>query len=300
MTARIAVFGSASMDLVVRVARAPRLGETVAGSRFLTVPGGKGANQAIAAARAGAEVRMLGAVGQDGYGDEAVRTLAASGVDTARVRRVPGPTGTAHITVTDEGANAIVVVAGANAALTGLEDADHTALTGSDLLLLQLEVPVPGVMAAARAAHRSGARVVLTPAPVVDLGDGLLDSVDLLVPNEHEAAELTGASDPEVALAALLERVPEVVVTLGEHGCLYGAWDGTRIRVPGVPAEVVDTTAAGDTFVGALAVALAEGQPIETALGWANAAAALSVGRLGASTSMPQRAEIEAAVGTDR
>jgi ribokinase len=151
------------------------------------------------------------------------------------------------------------------------------------------------VLAGAEAGRAAGARVVLTPAPAQPLPEELLATVDLLVPNELEAAALTGLDDPPAALAALLDRVPEVVITLGAGGCLYGSRGGGVLRVPAVPVEAVDTTAAGDTFVGALAVALAEGRQPAAALGWASAAAALSVRRPGASSSMPSRAEIDAA-----
>ncbi len=290
---RIAVLGSANMDLVAYVSRAPGLGETVFGREFRTSPGGKGANQAIAAARAGADVVMIGAVGSDAFGLDIRTALSAAGVSVERLRTVPGPTGTAHIVVDDAGGNAIVVVPSANATVNFLEG-DRAALEGCDALLLQLELPMPAVLAGAAAGRAAGARVVLTPAPAQPLPDELLATVDLLVPNEHEAAALTGLDDPSAALAALLDRVPEVVVTLGPAGCLYGSRDGDVLRVPAVAVEAVDTTAAGDTFVGALAVALAEGRPVGAALRWSCAAAALSVQRPGASSSMPSRAEISA------
>jgi ribokinase len=291
---RIVVLGSANMDLVAYVAVAPARGETVFGREFRTVPGGKGANQAIAAARAGGDVAMIGAVGDDAFGVQLRATLAESGVDTALLRTVPGPTGIAHIVVDDQGGNAIVVVPSANGTVVALEPADLEVLAGSDALLLQLELPLGAVLAGAAAGRAAGVRVVLTPAPAQPLPDELLADVDLLVPNEHEAAAVTGLDTPDDALAALLERVPEVVITLGSAGCLYGARGAAPVRVPAVRVQAVDTTAAGDTFVGALAVALAEGRAPAAALGWASAAAALSVQRLGASSSMPARAEITA------
>ena len=287
------MLGSANMDLVAYVSRAPGLGETVFGREFHTVPGGKGANQAIAAARAGADVVMIGAVGSDAFGVSVRAALVEAGVGVERVRTVPGPTGTAHIVVDDSGDNAIVVVPSANAAVS-LSDDDRAVMDGCDVLLLQLEVPMPAVRAGAAAGRAAGARVVLTPAPAQDLPDELLGMVDLLVPNEHEAAALTGLDDPAAALAALLERVPEVVITRGAAGCLYGSRGGRPVPVPAVPVDAVDSTAAGDTFVGALAVALAEGRTAVAALRWASAAAALSVQRPGASSSMPSREEIDA------
>ncbi|WP_433501177.1 ribokinase [Sphaerimonospora sp. CA-214678] len=286
----ISVFGSANMDLVAYVPVAPRRGETVTGRAFRSVPGGKGANQAIAAARAGARVAFLGAVGDDAFGPELRRALTDAGVDVARLRTVPGPSGIAHIVVDDAGGNSIIVVPGANGTVTGPDPADLAVIARSDALLLQLELPLEAVTAAARAAR---VPVVLTPAPARELPDDLLDAVDLIVPNEHEAVALTGAADPESALAALLERVPEVAITLGARGVLYGSRDGLRLRVPAPPVPVVDTTAAGDTFAGTLAVARAEGREPESALRFATSAAALSVGRRGASTSMPHRPEID-------
>lgn len=296
MIPRIAVLGSANMDLVAYVPVAPRRGETVTGREFRTVPGGKGANQAIAAAKAGAAVRFFGAVGDDAFGAELAATLRSAGCDTSRLRTAPGPTGTAHIVVDDEGGNSIVVVPGANGTVTTVDDADVAALAGCDALLLQLELPMPGVLAGARAAHRAGIPVTLTPAPAVPLPDELLDAVDLLVPNQHEAAALTGEPDPAKAAELLLARVGEVVVTLGEAGSLYLRRGAAPLRVPARPVSAVDTTAAGDAFCGALAVARAEGRPARAALEFASAAAALSVQRAGASPSMARRDEIDALV----
>lgn len=289
-SAAIAVFGSANMDLVAYVRERPGPGETVTGREFRTVPGGKGANQAIAAARAGAEVRFAGSVGNDDFGTRLRATLTEAGVDVARLRTVPGASGIAHIVVDDAGGNSIIVVPGANAAATAPGPAD---LAGCAALLLQLELPMPAVLAAAGAARAAGVPVALTPAPVRDLPGDLLTCVDLLVPNEHEAARITGAADPERALAALLDRVPAAVITLGERGALYGARGAEPVRVAAPKVRAVDTTAAGDTFAGALAVARAEGRAPAAALRFAAAAAALSVRTAGASTSMPSRAEID-------
>ncbi|WP_149181621.1 ribokinase [Streptomyces sp. TRM49041] len=291
---RIAVLGSTNMDLVAFVRRAPRLGETVTGREFRTVPGGKGANQAVAAARAGAEVSMIGAVGSDDFGARLRAGLADAGVDTGLLRTVDCPSGTAHIVVDDDGGNAIVVVPGANATVTALSPDDEARIAASDALLLQLELPLAAVIAGAEAARRHGVRTVLTPAPAQPLPHELLALTDLLVPNEHEAAELTGVADPRTAAEELLRDVPEVVVTLGAAGALYAARGARPVTVPARRARAVDTTAAGDTFVGALAVALGEGRPVPDALTWASAAASLSVRRAGASSSMPYRAEIDA------
>ncbi|MFJ6521320.1 ribokinase [Streptomyces filamentosus] len=295
---RIVVFGSTNMDLVAYARRAPARGETVAGHAFRTIPGGKGANQAVAAARAGGEVALVGAVGSDDFGYRLRDTLEHCSVDTDLLRTVEGPSGTAHIVVDDEGGNSIVVVPGANGTVTSLSHGDEALITGADLLLLQLELPLSAVVDAAAHARRHGVRTVLTPAPAQPLPPELFDATDLLVPNEHEAAVLTGRVDPHAAALALLDVVPEVVVTLGAAGCLYAARGADLLAVPAPRVRAVDTTAAGDTFVGALAVALGEGRPVPDALTWASAAAALSVRREGASTSMPYRAEIEAALGT--
>ncbi|MFE2880545.1 ribokinase [Streptomyces roseus] len=293
MTA-IAVLGSTNMDLVAYVPRAPRLGETVTGHAFRTVPGGKGANQAVAAARSGGEVVMIGAVGADEFGVRLRSALTAAGVETAALRTVEGASGTAHITVDDEGSNSIVVIPGANGSVTGLEAGDAARIAAVDLLLLQLELPMEAVLAGAAAARAQGVRTVLTPAPARPLPRELLELVDLLVPNEHEAAALTGFTDPLGAAEALLREVPEVVLTLGAAGVLYAARGREPLAVPALPVRAVDTTAAGDTFVGALAVALGEGRPMPEALRWASAAAALSVQRPGAQDSMPHRAETDA------
>ncbi|WP_046506450.1 ribokinase [Streptomyces odonnellii] len=290
----IVVLGSTNMDLVAYAARAPKLGETVTGRKFRTVPGGKGANQAVAAARAGGEVAMIGAVGEDEFGERLRHTLEASGVDTDLLRTVEGPSGTAHVVVDDEGSNAIVVVPGANGTVTHLVPGDETVIAAADTLLLQLELPLSAVRAGAGAARRHGVRTVLTPAPAQPLPPDLLASVDLLVPNEHEAATLTGIADAHGAAEALLRQVPEVVITLGAAGSLYAARGGRTLAVSAPAVEAVDTSAAGDTFVGALAVALGEGRPMPDAMRWASAAAALCVQRPGASTSMPYRTEIEA------
>lgn len=291
----IAVLGSTNMDLVAYVSKAPQLGETVTGREFRTLPGGKGANQAVAAARAGADaVSMIGAVGADAFGTQLRAALEHSGVDTDLLRTVDtAATGTAHIVVDDEGGNAIVVIPGANGTLTALAPGDEGLIASADALLLQLEIPVDGVLAAAQAARRHGVRTILTPAPAQQLPPELLGSIDLLVPNEYEAATLTGLTDPHETARALLSQVPEVVITLGSRGSLYATRDAEPVMVPAPHVTAVDTTGAGDTFVGTLAVALAEGGSVADALTWASSAAALSVQRPGASSSMPFRSEID-------
>ncbi|MEU7097493.1 ribokinase [Streptomyces longwoodensis] len=290
----IVVLGSTNMDLVAYVEKAPRRGETVTGREFRTVPGGKGANQAVAAAHAGGTVSFIGAVGDDAFGGRLRSTLEHSGVSTDHLRTVEGPSGTAHIVVDDEGGNAIVVVPGANGTVDRLAPGDEGLIASADALLLQLEIPLAAVVAGARTARAHGVRTILTPAPAQPLPPDLFDATDLLVPNEHEASVLTGRTDPLQAAIALLEVVPEVVVTLGESGVLYAARGTEPVSVPAPQVTAVDSTGAGDTFAGALAVALGEERPVREALAWAAAAASLSVQRPGASASMPQRTEIDA------
>ncbi|MQS34975.1 ribokinase [Streptomyces katsurahamanus] len=291
----IVVLGSAHMGLVAHAPRAPGRGETVTGREFRTVPGGRGVNQAVAAARAGGETALIGAVGSDDFGTLLRRTLTASGVDTDLLRTAEGPSGTAHTVVDDDGESAIVVVPGANAAVTSLAPGDETLIAAADTLLLQLELPLSAVLDGAGAARRHGVRTVLTPAPAQPLPPGLLAATDLLVPNAREAAALAGVADPRTAAETLLCQVPEVVITLGSAGSLYAARGRPPLPVPAPRVTAVDTTAAGDVFTGALAVALGEGQPMERALHWATAAAALCVQRPGSSPSMPYRPEIDSA-----
>ncbi|MGW5334951.1 ribokinase [Streptomyces bauhiniae] len=290
----IVVLGSTNMDLVTYVARAPQRGETVTGREFRTIPGGKGANQAMAAARAGATVSLIGAVGNDAYGVRLRDNLEHSGVDTDFLRTVEGPSGTAHIVVDDAGNNAIVVVPAANGTVDHLSPGDEGLIASADALLLQLEVPLPAVIAGAEAARRHGVRTVLTPSPAQPLPEELLSVTDVLIPNEYEAVTLTGRTDPLDAAVGLLDLVPEVVLTLGEAGVLYVSRDTEPLAVPAHQVAAIDSTGAGDTFAGAYAVAVAEEKPLREALSWAAAAAALSVQREGASASMPYRPEIEA------
>ncbi|MHC5904418.1 ribokinase [Streptomyces sp. S6] len=290
----IVVLGSTNMDLVTHAPRPPRPGETLTGTEFRTTPGGKGANQAIAAARAGATVSMIGAIGTDPHGPHLRTTLEQSGVDTDHLRTMNTPSGTAHIVVDDAGGSAIVVIPGANGTVDHLAPGDETLIASADTLLLQLEIPMAAVLAGARAARAHGVRTILTPSPLQPLPPELLAATDLLVAGEYEAVTLTDRTDPVEAAQHLLTLVPEAIVTLGAAGALYATRaTPTPLAVPAPHTTPVDTTAAGDTFVGALATALGEERPIHEALRWAAAAASLSVERLGASTSMPYRQEIE-------
>lgn len=295
-TPGIAVFGSANMDLVVRVASPPQPGETIFGESFATIAGGKGMNQAVAAARAGASVRFIGCVGEDAFGDQLITILDAEGIGRGDLRRVPGATGTAHITVDSAGQNSIIVVAAANSHVTPA-DFTNADTNGLGWLVTQLELPQPAVSGALAHARSRGMRTVLTPAPASRLPEDLLETVDLLVPNQFEAAVLTGESDP-LRAAVLLSRVcGDVVVTLGGDGAVWARGGQVKAHVPGRSVSVVDTTAAGDTFVGVLVAECAAGAEFREALEAATAAAAIAVGRPGATASMPSGAEIDAALG---
>jgi len=288
---RVVVVGSANMDLLATTPVLPRPGETVLGNDFAMVPGGKGANQAIAAARAGASCAFLGAIGSDSFGVTLKARLASSGVDSAHARVVYGSSGVALVVVDGAGENTIVVTPGANAAFTSLTEGELTAIRGADVLVAQLEIPVETVLEAALAARAAGVRVLLNAAPARELPAELLDAVDLLVVNEGEALTISGRGrDP----AALLSVVPRAVVTLGDEGAWYVDREGTAERVPAFKVETVDSTAAGDAFTGALAVAWGEGREMVEAVRWACAAGAACARKLGASVSLPQRAEIDA------
>jgi ribokinase len=297
---RIVVVGSANMDLVATAGHLPRPGETVLGRDFATVPGGKGANQAVAVARAGGACAFIGAVGSDAFGAELRAGLRAAGVDDTRLRTVGGPSGVALIVVDDAGENTIVVAPGANAAVTGIDARDRASIGSASVLICQLEVPVPLVVAAARAARATGARVVLNAAPARPLPPELAEAVDVLVVNQGEAQVVSGvAADLDSLLDALVAVVPAAVVTLGAQGAAYADRQGARLRVPAPQVTTVDTTAAGDAFTAALAVALVERRPVEQALRWACAAGAACVRRRGASSSLPSRAEIDALFEAD-
>ncbi|MBI5160330.1 MAG: ribokinase [Micrococcales bacterium] len=289
----IVVLGSANMDLVVRQPRLPEPGETMFGSAFDTVPGGKGLNQAVAAARAGAAVAFVGSVGTDSYGDELLALLRREGIAADAVTRSAQPTGTAHIAVLDGGENAIVVVSGANAEAV-LTDAARAAIAEAAFLVTQFERPQPLLLEAARLARAAGATVVLTPAPAAPPVHGLLELVDLLVPNAGEARALAGVDDTTEAAALLSRRAGRVIVTRGAEDALVAEHGAVVGSIASVPAHPVDTTAAGDTFVGVLVARLAAGESLADAGHAAATAAALSVERPGATAAMPSWSEIAA------
>ncbi|MFI5591987.1 ribokinase [Amycolatopsis sp. NPDC051758] len=291
MTGRVVVVGSANVDLVVDVPRPPKAGETILGGRLRRSPGGKGANQAVAAAWAGgADTTFVGALGEDEAADLILVSLGGAGVRTDLVERADAPTGTAFVTVSPDGENAIVVAPGANDHVRiGAAQAERIA--EADVVLAQLEIPLD-VVAAAAAAARPDAVLILNAAPSRELPDSLWEVVDLLVVNEHEAADLAG--EPEL----LLKRVPAVVVTLGGEGCAVLRRDQEPLRVPGIRVDAVDTTGAGDTFCGVLAAGLAQGLDLPNAARLASAAGALAVTRPGAQEAVPTAVEVAAlAVG---
>jgi ribokinase len=298
---RVAVVGSFNMDLVFGAPRLPLRGETVSGSAFGMFIGGKGANQAVAATRAGARVEMIGRVGTDTFGQDISGSLAAEGVGLKHVvRDAHEGTGVAGIVVEADGANSIVVVPRANARLTEHDvRRGRGAIAAASVLLLQLEVPLEASIAAARIARRAGSTVLLNPAPARDLPDALYGLVDVVVPNESETLFLTGVpattKEGAVEAAGVLRRrgVRAVVLTLGERGALLLEDGASPTEIEPFAVGVVDTTAAGDAFCGALAVALAEGKPMVEAARFACAAGALACTVMGAGPSLPTRTRIE-------
>jgi ribokinase len=288
---RVTVVGSVNTDLVVVAERLPAPGETVTGGSFERHGGGKGANQAVAAARLGAHVTLVGAVGTDPFGEEALELLEREGIDTSALARLDAPTGVALINVDAAGENQIAVASGANAELDpgAVERAVRAA--GGGVVLLGHEVPEAAVLAGARAATGT---LVLNPAPVRRLPAELAALGPILTPNAGEARALSGEEDPEAAARALAARTgAPVLVTLGADGVLV-LDGGAAERLPAPSVTAVDTTGAGDAFNGALAVALAEGRPLRDAAAFAVAAAALSTRAAGAREGMPRRGEVGA------
>lgn len=308
LAVRVTVVGSLNTDLVLRAPRLPEIGETILGGSFAVFHGGKGANQAVAAARLGAAVTMVGCVGSDAFGRQMCEGLAAEGIDVAQVRTVNGAaSGVALITVDPAGRNTIVVASGANMHLAPDDiEAASAAIASSRVVLLQLEIPIEVVTRAAAVARRHGCRVILDPAPAPPgpLPEDLCRNVSVINPNEVEARALTGVdvSDDAGAAAAarrLLEMGCEAaVIKRGAHGALLAAGADAVVpdveAIPGISVEAVDSTAAGDAFAAALSVALGEGRSLRDAVRFANAAGALSVTRMGAQPSMPRRDEVVA------
>ena len=300
----IVVIGSINTDMVVRAPRLPGAGETVLGGDFRQVAGGKGANQAVAAVRAGGAVSMVGCVGDDQRGREAVEALRGDGVEVSQIHRVSeAASGVALIVVDAGGQNCIAVAPGANTFLTpAMVRHAEPLLAAAEVVLVQLEVPLDAVVETATIASGHGARVILDPAPAQPLPDALWRQLAVITPNVTEAEALIGREirdqgDGWAAAGVLLERgVESVIVTLGADGVLV-ATRQTRTVIPGLAVEAVDTTAAGDTFAGALAARLAEGVDLVDAARFANAAAAVAVTRVGAQPSVPTRDEITRMLG---
>lgn len=301
MDANVVVVGSLNMDLVTQAERLPQAGETLAGEAFFTAPGGKGANQAVAAARLGARVAMVGCVGQDAYGEQLRQALLDEGIDCQAVDTVAGvSSGVALIVVDASSQNAIVIVAGGNGQLSpaSVERVDAL-LQRADVIVCQLEVPAPTVAYTLARARELGKTVILNPAPATGpLPSEWFAAIDFLIPNESEAAALTGlpVADLESARAAaghlLGLGVRQVIVTLGAQGALFADGQGfEHFTAPAVKS--VDTTAAGDTFVGGFAAALARGDEVRSAIAFGQRAAALSVTRVGAQPSIPHLNEVE-------
>lgn len=301
----IAIFGSINMDLVVRAAHIPAPGETILGSDFVTVPGGKGANQAVAVARLGGDAHLIGAVGDDGFGNQLCASLSGYGVSIAQVRRLPGASGVALITVDDTGQNSIVVASGANMRMQHeILDSVEQVLATCTHLLVQLEVPLELVVATLQLAKRRGVTTVLdpAPAPTAPLPDELYQYADIITPNEHETHQLTGivpdsATQARAAADILHARgAAHVIIKRGAQGAFW-SHAGQTLSVPAVPVAVVDTVAAGDCYNGALACALARGEHMPSAMQYAAAAAAIAVTRRGAQGAMPTATEVSALLG---
>jgi ribokinase len=297
----IIVVGSVNMDLVIHAPRMPAPGETIAGSGFRTIPGGKGANQAVAAARTGAEVHFIGSIGGDDFGLRLKRGLADEGIDLSHLSVLEDEsTGVAMIILDAKGQNTIVLSPGANGRVTPEQIETYAdTIAGARMLVCQLETPLTAVTRAIDIAYVNGVPVILNPAPAVPLNRQLLAKIKYLIPNETEASLLSGVQvvDGETARAAARrltdEGVEQVLITLGDKGVVSVLKDGTVLSIPAIVVPVVDTTGAGDTFVGTLAVELANGRSVREAIQYAQYAAALKVTKLGAQTSIPHRDEVE-------
>ena len=301
MKPKIVVVGSSNTDLVVQVPHFPGPGETVLGDGFIMVNGGKGANQAVAAARLGAQVTFVTCVGQDSFGEAAIKAYLDEGIDTGFIRYdKKSPSGVALILVDPKGENEIAVASGANFALTAahVQSAEES-IQSADCVLLQLETPLPTVETAVALAKKHDVPVILNPAPARALPESLLKMIDVLTPNETEAEMLGLVSDGISDIEASMHRlgIGTVIMTMGGKGALL-VEDGEQQQIPAFPTSAVDTTAAGDAFNGALAVALASRRPIQESVRFANAAGALTASAAGAQSSLPYLEDVEALLGS--
>lgn len=301
MSKKIVVVGSSNTDMILRVSRLPKPGETVIGSAFSMAPGGKGANQAVAATRAGGEVTFIARVGDDLFGEQAIAGFLRDKINVDHViKDRDAPSGVALICVDESGENSIAVALGANANLTPDDiEAARDVIRSADVLLTQLETPLQTIQAALSIAAEYGVKAILNPAPAQALSADVLRHVSILTPNESEAERLTGIAatgknDASAAANALVEKgIETVIITLGAAGALASDPECPELMA-GFEVRAVDTTAAGDVFNGALAVAVAEGASMRDAIVFANAAGAISVTRFGAQPSAPKRSEIDA------
>lgn len=297
---KIVVIGSFNTDMIVKVPRIPKPGETVLGGKFSTAAGGKGANQAVAAARIGGDVTFIARLGDDNLGKEAIESFESESINTRYIKKdVIDPSGVALIFVDEKGENSIGVALGANSKLSSMDvNEAKEAIESAEILLMQLETPIATVEQAATIANAAGVKVILNPAPAQVLDDALLGNITVITPNESEAEVLTGItvvdfSSAEQAAEVLLNRgVKVVIVTMGAKGALLKTQNLAKV-VPGLKVEAVDATAAGDVFNGSLVVAMSEGKTLEESVEFANSAAALSVTKLGAQPSAPTRTELE-------
>ncbi len=302
---KLVVLGSVNADHVLQVASFPRPGETLLGHGYAVIPGGKGANQAVAAARLGADIAFIACVGDDSFGHKMIKEFALDGINTQAVMvETDKPTGIAMIQVAATGENSICISAEANACLTPERLMPHNQLIEqADTLLMQLETPIATITRAANIAKQAGTRVVLNPAPAQPLSDELLAVVDLITPNETEAELLTGIKVTDMASAQVaanvlhVKGISEVMITLGSQG-VWISTNGIGKQVKGFRVDAVDTTAAGDTFNGGLLAGSQSGLALDEAIRFAHAAAAISVTRVGAQTSIPSKAEVTAFLAT--
>ena len=300
MSANIVVVGSSNTDMIIKVPHIPKPGETILGGTFATAAGGKGANQAVAAARAGGDVSFIARVGDDMFGEEAIKGFQRDGLNIDHViTDTSAPSGVAEIFVAEDGENSIAVASGANLNLSPQDIMSaEDVIAKTDILVMQLEVPLETVYAAAKIAHDNGATVILNPAPAQTLNEEYFKYFTILTPNETETEILTGVTvsdekSGEEAARLLIEKgIETVILTLGRKGALMVSQNEVD-HIPGFEVDAVDATAAGDVFNGTLAVALAEKRSLQEAISFANAAAALSVTKLGAQPSAPHRADIE-------
>ncbi len=301
MKKKIVVVGSSNTDLTVKVDHFPLPGETLIGDNFITAQGGKGANQAVAVARLGGDASFVCCLGDDAFGNQSLELLKKEGMDTRHIRLIKGASsGVALIPVDKKGENTIIVASGANAMLSvdDIKKAEQD-IKDAGILLMQLETPIPALIYAARIAHENGVKVILNPAPFPKnpLPQELLENIDIIIPNETEAAYMAGEqiTDEQSALSVIRKiqdlGVGNVIVTVGSKGA-YTLEDGKLINVPAFPVKAIDTVAAGDTFCGALCVALSKGFSMSDAIRIGNKAASIAVTRIGAQPSVPTQEEV--------